>query len=172
MLLQLAQPQGNLHHLFSQARLARATLPRPCLVAPTDVAGAALHRRYLAMLDAFEETGGVVSGDELAMWARSWTDQPLSLVARWLVKREIAHFRWEGATYVPLFQFDLQVRSLRKGLQDTISQLASAFDDWEISEWFGLPNVWLGDASPASRLAHDPAGVFGAACADRFVAMG
>ena len=172
MLLRLAQPQGNLHGLFSHARPTRAPLRRTCLAGAGDVAGTALHRRYLAMLDAFDATGGVVTGDELAMWARAWADQPLSLVARWLVKREIVHFGWQGATCVPLFQFDFQARARRQGLQDSLSQLACAFDDWEMSEWFGLPNVWLDDASPASRLAHDPAGVIAAACADRFVAMG
>jgi hypothetical protein len=124
------------------------------------------------MLDAFEATGGVVTGDELASWARSWSDQPLSLVAWWLVKREITHFKWMGVTYIPLFQFDFQGRTRRAGLQDIVAQLSCAFDDWEMAEWFGLPNVWLDDATPASRLVHDAASVLDAARADRFVAMG
>ena len=169
---ELAPRPGALAGFLGQAWLNRAHLPRPSLVVSSDVASTALHRRYLAILDEFEATGGVVTGDELAAWARSWADQPLSIVARWLVQREVTNFKWQGTTYIPLFQFDCQGKARRDGLQDTISQLACAFDDWEMAEWFALPNVWLGDASPASRLAHDPAGVVGAACADRFVAMG
>lgn len=150
----------------------RAIPPRSTLDAASGVAGKALHRRYLAMVNAFEATGGLVTGDELASWARSWCDQPLSLVARWVVKGEITHFKWLGATYVPLFQFDFPGQCLQAGLHDILAQLSCAFDDWELAEWFGLPNVWLGDATPASRLAHDMAGVLDAARADRFVAMG
>jgi hypothetical protein len=170
--LALAPRPDSLAGFVGQAWLNRTQLSRTSSAPVSDVAGTALHRRYLAMLDEFEATGGVVTGDELAMWARSWTDQPMSVVARWLVRREVTHFKWQGATYIPLFQFDCQGKARRDGLQDTISQLACAFDDWEMAEWFALPNVWLGDASPASRLAHDTAGVLGAACADRFVAMG
>ena len=158
--------------LFDQSCIRREILPRSALDTGSDVAGAALHRRYVAMMEAFEATGGVASGDEVASWARSWADQPLSLVARWVVRREITHFKWRGMTCIPMFQFDVQGRGRREGLQEAISQLACAFDDWEMAEWFGLPNVWLGNVSPASVLPHDPAAVISAACADRFVAMG
>ncbi len=48
------------------------------------------------MQRAFQRTGGVVTGDGLAVMLRSRTEQPMSLLARWIVHRQVISFQAQG----------------------------------------------------------------------------
>jgi hypothetical protein len=50
--------------------------------------------------------GGVSHGEEVALAMRRLHPQPLSMLARWIVGRELICFEWRGATLLPDFQFD------------------------------------------------------------------
>ena len=41
------------------------------------------------MMRVYDATGGVVSGDELLSLLRSASVQPISLIARWIVNRQV-----------------------------------------------------------------------------------
>jgi hypothetical protein len=127
--------------------------------------------RYVEMIKAFARTGGTMGGDELAQRMRSRLDQPVSKLARWIVRREVVSFRWQLHTVVPLFQFDQSIRP-HPGIQPVVAELSAAFDDWEVAEWFALPNCWLSGVAPADAFAGDWHEVHRAARADRFIAMG
>ena len=43
------------------------------------------HRQYLSMLDVFQKTGGLGTGDEVAQRLSIGSDQPISKMARWIV---------------------------------------------------------------------------------------
>ena len=125
-----------------------------------------------ATLESFDATGGVVSGDELAALLRGGVDEPMSMLARWIVRRAVLHLPCTAGICLPKFQFDLARHSVRPGVRETIAALCGVFDDWELADWFTRPNNWIGNVSPAALIAADPNAVLHAARADRFVAMG
>jgi hypothetical protein len=108
----------------------------------------------------------------MALFLRSHCDQPVSMLARWIVRRQLVSFVWRSQTLIPVFQVDLQSCSVRAGIPETIAELTDAFDDAETITWFATPNGWLCGAAPADRVASDMQAVLQAARADRFVALG
>lgn len=123
-------------------------------------------------IEAFGASGGVATGSEVADLLRPWVDQPISLLARWIVARQVITLAWRADTLLPLFQFDLARGCVRAGMGPVISALLGAMDDAEVALWFAQPNAWLAGATPADALATDAAGVLDAARADGFGAMG
>jgi len=128
--------------------------------------------RLLMMQRAFRPTGGMVGGDEMARLMRRHSEQPISVLARWIVSREAVSFEWKSQTLLPLFQFDLSDMSLRPGVTGVVRELAGVFEDMSLALWFAESNAWLGDVSPAEVIAVDPASVLDCARADRFIARG
>jgi hypothetical protein len=122
--------------------------------------------------EAFRSSGGVVSTDALIMMLRRRSDQPISLLARWLVNRDVISFKSNGQTLLPTFQFDCLHGAVRPGVLGALAELRSAFDDDEIAAWFAQPNSSLFGDSPVNLIDKDPAAVLEAARIDRFVAMG
>lgn len=121
---------------------------------------------------AFQRSGGLASSDHMALFLRSHCDQPVSMLARWIVRRQLVGFVWRSQTLIPMFQVDLQHCSVRAGIPETIAELTDAFDDVETITWFATPNSWLSGAAPADLVASDMQAVLQAARADRFVALG
>ena len=150
----------------SQAAHARANL---AWSRRTDSQGTHVVMR---LLDAFSDIGGVVNGDALASLLRGGTEQPISLLARWIVQREVISFSWHSQTLLPLFQFDLETLQVRPGVPEVIAELREAFDDVELADWFARPNSWLQGSTPANRFESDLPAVLQAARADRYVALG
>jgi hypothetical protein len=128
--------------------------------------------RLMLMQHAFRSTGGLMTGDELAVLLRRQADQPLSLLARWIVDRRVISFEASGETWLPVFQFEPGAMTVRRELQQVIDELREVFDDWELTEWFASSNCWLGGVSPSVCMLRDPEAVIGAARADRFVVVG
>lgn len=128
-------------------------------------------RRAGALVD-FSATGGVIGGDELTGLLRKASDQPISLLAHWIVSGEVLNLNIDSENYLPRFQFDFDHMTVRPGVRDVIAELRAPFDDWELAQWFTRTNNWLDGRSPAEAIAASPADVLQAARADRFVAMG
>jgi hypothetical protein len=128
--------------------------------------------RLSAMQRAYCPTGGILSGDSLSLLLRERSDQPISLLARWIVRRRIVSFEAHRQRWVPMFQFDPVTMNVIDGAQRAIAELRDVFDDWELMVWFATSNAWLGGDSPANAMAADAPGVLAAARADRFVAAG
>jgi hypothetical protein len=130
-----------------------------------------LSRRRDALAD-FSASGGVIGGDELTRLLRSTSDQPISLLAHWIVSREVLMLNIDSENYLPKFQFDFDDMTVRPGIREVIAELRAPFDDWELAQWFTRTNNWLDGRSPAEAIAANPADVLQAARAGRFVAMG
>lgn len=127
-------------------------------------------RQFLDMSRAFAAQGGWVSGDEMTRRMRPHWNQPISVLARWIVKREIVNVVWHSRVLIPVFQFrsdDLQIRPV---VRAALAELEVVFDDWEIAAWFAQPNVWLGEQRPLDLAAGNHVAVIEAARADRFIA--
>ena len=124
------------------------------------------------MRSAYASSGGVVSGAEIVLLLRGHSSQSISRVARWIVAREVVQFKWRGETLLPLFQFDLANMSVRPHTRRVIAELAPAFDDMDLAQWFVRPNSRLADALPVDLFERDLLAVLAAARADRLARMG
>lgn len=129
-------------------------------------------RQFASMKTSFHLHGGMATGDELALELSSRVDQPTSRLAVWIFGRRVLSVRWQGETFVPMFQFDRADLSIRKVVSDVIDELRTPFDSWELALWFTEPNLWLGGAMPVELVVKDERAVLGAARADRFIALG
>ena len=139
---------------------------------PSGKADPVLADNATPLRQAFSASGGVARSVEMVNLLRQHCDQPISVLARWIVARELVSFSWHVETFVPLFQFHAEDMSLRSEVRAVIAELSDEFDDQEVACWFARPNAWLAGAAPVCSLQHDVAGVLHAARADRFAALG
>ncbi len=136
--------------------------------------------RWMATASAFADTGGLISGDELAdrMRLQCQEDgtlsgsQPVSLVARWIVAREVVSIESPWGHMLPVFQFDLPRAALHPGVPIVLAELRGVLEGAELALWFVTPNEWLHGERPALAMHHMLPAVRHAARADRYVALG
>ena len=126
--------------------------------------------QYREMERSFRDKGGIASADEVSDMLGRHTDQPISMLARWIVDREVLSFDWQARKMVPLFQFEHHTMRLRPLVVDVIRELVPVLNDWELSLWFAHPNGWLDDAAPVDTIDVDARAVYEAARADRYLA--
>jgi hypothetical protein len=158
-------------HVRQRIRYAGSAVNDTGAPPATEAESAALGQ-YLAMARAYRRTGGLLSGDDLAMRLRKRSTQPLSLVARWIVSREVVCLKWQTQTWLPLFQFDPADMSLRSEVSGVVGELAGAMEDWDLALWFSQPNPWLDGAMPVDAIDSDQPAVLDAARVARFIARG
>jgi hypothetical protein len=114
--------------------------------------------------------GGVWDGDALALRMRCLHRQPLSMLARWIVGREVVCFERFGATLLPAFQFDAATFLPRPCVRRVVRELRDVYDDEELARWFVSDNGLLDDRVPADVVVAEPDAVLEAARAGRFIA--
>jgi hypothetical protein len=129
-------------------------------------------RQFLEMNQAYGPHGGFASGNEVARRMRRHCHQPMSVLARWIVRRELVNLTWRSQVLVPMFQFNTGDMCVHPVVRDALAELAGVFDDWEIAAWFAQPNVWLGNERPVDLVNVDNEALLRAARTDRFVAHG
>jgi hypothetical protein len=135
---------------------------------------------WMTTAAAFEDTGGLVSGDELAdrirqhclMDTQLRVSQPVSLVARWIVARMVVCIDSPWGHMLPMFQFDLPRAALHPGMPVVLSELRGVLEGAELALWFVTPNEWLDGERPAVAMQTTLQAVRHAARADRYVALG
>ena len=124
------------------------------------------------LANAYRSSGGIIGCDELTQLLARCHEQPISLLARWIVDRRVVHFRCYGQLVLAMFQFELASLSVLPAVGAVIAELAGCFEDGQIAEWFAMPSCWLHGASPAGMLATHPKSVLQAARADRSALLG
>lgn len=129
-------------------------------------------RQFAAMQRTFVDTGGIVTGDQLVDLLRKRASQPISVLARWIVAREVVSISSRGHLLIPLFQFDARSMELLACMPPILGELVGSFDDWELAQWFATPNAWTDDVAPAEMVFHDGRAVLEAARCDRFLLRG
>jgi hypothetical protein len=156
---------------------ARALPAAPAVVVRPQLSDdAACHggtqRCAASMLGVFRTTGGLLSADFMAVLLRRHSDQPLSRLAHWIVRREVLTVPTCGHNCLPMFQFDPITLTVRPAVRDAIAELKDVFDNAELLAWFAEPNPWLDGRPPAQTVRGQPGAVVQAARSDRFVATG
>jgi hypothetical protein len=129
-------------------------------------------RQLAAMSCGFQRHAGLATADEVIRLMRRQSDQPISTLARWIVDRNVVHFAWQGATLLPLFQFDRDRMLLNPIVISVVRELRDTFDDWEIALWFVTPNASTNGVAPVDAFESNPLAALAAARTDRFVALG
>jgi len=151
-------------------------LRRPLAATPAsrsaDWSRQVLEHRLQIISDTFERQGGLWSDREVERRLRAHVDQPISILAHWIVGRRLVTFLCQQQRWVPAFQFDAGNMSLRRDPQQVLSELADVFDDFDVADWFASPNLLLQGAAPVDRIGDHPCCVLAAARLDRFVANG
>lgn len=126
--------------------------------------------QYREMERSFRANGGIADVDEVTTLLGRHTDQPISVLAHWIVNRDVISFDWRGRTLLPLFQFDLDAMAPRASVTGVIRELVPVLNDWELALWFAAPNGWLDDIAPVDIIDSDAGAVYEAARADRYLA--
>jgi hypothetical protein len=127
---------------------------------------------FAAMQSAFRASGGLARGDDLVRWLQGHSNGDLASLAKLIVTAELFSFEWRDTFWVPMFQFDLNDLSIKRGPRKVLVELATEFDSWNLAAWFAQPNSWLSNARPVDLLDHNLAAVLRAARADRLIAAG
>ncbi|MDP3251271.1 MAG: hypothetical protein Q8M77_05110 [Hydrogenophaga sp.] len=165
-------PQIDLQTYFRSSPFLEETDTRVPVISPT------VH--WATTARAFAETGGLVSGDDLAELIRHRCEendelsivQPVSLVARWIVSHSVVSIESPWGFMLPLFQFDVPRAAVHACMRPLLSDLRGVFEETELALWFVTPNDWLSGACPAQAMLGDLQSVRRAARTDRFVAVG
>jgi hypothetical protein len=116
--------------------------------------------RWAIMAAAFADTGGWVSGSELADLISqrgrqedgSCVSQPVSLVARWIVSGDVIAVSTPWGDMLPLFQFDLQRAAIRHEVTMVCAELRGTLAGADLAMWFVTPNGELQGEQPALAL--------------------
>jgi hypothetical protein len=103
---------------------------------------------------------------------REHWDQPISVLANWIVARAMITIDWRYDILIPMFQIDTRLRALRPGCREIVAELRDVMDDWDIARWFAAGNPWLGGSTPVDMLAPSWREAFHAARVARFIARG
>lgn len=128
--------------------------------------------QFDAMRVAYRATGGLARVDELVDLFRRQEGPSPNALACWIERRQVICFEWNDAIWLPWFQFHRIELRPHPQLDAVFTELAAAFDAWEMANWFASPNAWLAGRAPVDLLVADLAAVRDAARADRFIAKG
>lgn len=127
--------------------------------------------RFVNLLNGFRESGGLARSNEVASLFQRRSEQHISVLGGWLIKRQAIAFEWHSKLWMPLFQFNPSDMTLRTGLAGILAELVVVCNDWEVANWFARPNPWLSDGLPADALAVAAPQVLWAARAERSAAL-
>lgn len=125
--------------------------------------------QFIDLLNAYRRSGGLARATDVIAMLRQHGAVDVAAVTRWIARREVVHFDWQGDTWMPLFQMgpaDMQPRPM---VGRVLAELSAVLVPWAVAQWFARPNVELAHSSPADAMATDPMAVWQAARADRWL---
>ena len=158
---------------------AIASTLHPFGVGTTDTAAALPYRRnqsictghgFVALLNGYRGSGGLAPAEELLHSFKNRGGLDVSMLARWIVARQVISFTWQARTWLPLFQFCPRDGTPLRELGPVFAELNPVFDECELATWFATPNLSLDGRSPVQAFLSDSSAVVRAARIDRFVA--
>lgn len=125
---------------------------------------------FVALRTAYRAHGGIAQGDSLAACLGSTGRGGYVDLTRHLVAGELFSFRWNQTFWLPLFQFEPGLLSLRAAPRRVLDELHGVLDGWAIANWFARPHEGLGRRRPLDLLDTELDRVLDAARAERSAA--
>jgi hypothetical protein len=127
---------------------------------------AANNMDFIAMRHAYQASGGLPCGDDLALSLEQHARGDFVSLARLIVAGDVFGFEWHHTFWIPRFQFDRSDYSLKAGPRQVLAELSADFDGWTVAVWFAQPNARLAGRRPVDLLEADLPAVIQAARAD------
>ncbi|MDM0033453.1 hypothetical protein QTI33_15060 [Variovorax sp. J22P271] len=147
----------------------------PCEDAPTRFAVDGMAQRdaaFIALLNAYRATGGLLRGDDLIHLMASRCSGDHASLSSSIAAGEILCFDWNQTLWIPVFQLDRESLGATTATRRLLAELSGAFDGWAAAHWLVAANAWLGECTPLELLGTHLEAVLDAARADSFVARG
>ena len=163
----------ELNKVAIHAPLAQHRLPRlvsgsmpvaPALDLPT-----ASDQQFMTMLKAYRHSGGLWRAPDVAARCKPHSGTDVDTLAGWVRHRQVVSFEWLSRIWLPVFHFQRADMGRQLGLAEVLSELTDVYDNWQVANWFALPNHWLANTTPADRLSSAPAEVLTAARAEQLM---
>lgn len=129
-------------------------------------------RQFSQMEQGLRASGGIVCADHVVRLLRRNSQQPISLLARRIVAREVISFEWRSTLMLPAFQFNLYDMSPRPEVMAVAREFLDVRDNWAISLWFACPNSLLREMAPVDVIDANAGAVLEAARTERWIALG
>jgi len=127
----------------------------------------ACDQQFMSMLKAYRHSGGLWRASDVATRCKPHSGTDVHTLAGWVLDRQVVSFEWLSRIWLPVFQFQRADMGRQQGLAEVLSVLAGVYDNWQVANWFALPNHWLADSTPADRLSRAPDEVLTAARAEQ-----
>lgn len=108
------------------------------------------------LIRAYAAHGGVLVGDRVVERLRQRRPQPLSVLGRWIVQREVVWFNHEDRLHLPMFQFDGGDMTVRRDVADVLEALRPFLDDDGVADWFVTPNGFCAGYRPIDWIEFFP----------------
>lgn len=165
----LSQPPSHQPVFRAGSALPDVAAPQGCQCEAHDNSD----RQFVAMLDAYRDSGGLCRARELQEVIARSTDvggPDVTALNGWIMQREVICFNWQGNAWLPWFQFNRLGMTPRPQLHPVLQELNNVYDPWEIGCWFARPNPWLSGRTPVDALLPHLPEVLQAARAERFIA--
>jgi hypothetical protein len=124
---------------------------------------------FIALLNAFRPTGGLLRGETLAGQMQLRGLGGYSALARWIATGDVLSFAWQEDYWLPAFQFDADL-AVRDASRRIVQELTGVFDGWACAHWLVTPHAALSQRTPLECLESEPGNVLRAARADHFAA--
>ena len=126
--------------------------------------------QFIALLQAFRSTGGtttekVVSG-LLSEHRYAGNDSLNSLIGA----GQVFGFVWRRDLWIPMFQFDTDLLSIKPAVQEVRASLPASWSGWTTASWFAHPQDALCGGRPVDLLDDDLEALIAAAAASAAVA--
>ena len=129
--------------------------------------GACQSLRLRDVKAAYARRGGLLSGDQVIAMLQRHRSAPLSVLAQWIVDRQVVAFEFEDRLHLPLFQFDRSDMTVRPEVGDILSVLIPWLDDAAVAAWFLKPNGHAAGRRPIDWIESVPMVALRAARLDR-----
>ncbi len=111
------------------------------------------------LLRRYQAHGGLTTGDQLACLLSDRMEQPISVVARWIVDQRVICFSPRGQLLLPIFQFERATLSPRPTVAMVLDELGRNLSDADIAAWFVTPEASLDGQWPMHVLQRDAVAV-------------
>lgn len=130
---------------------------------PQRAQGECADHQFIALLDAYRDSGGLAPAQEVAALFRHHSACGNETLTRMIANAGVICFGWQSTLWLPLFQFNPVDMTRLAGLSEVLTELPTNLGPWQVANWFAQPNVWLEGATPTHMLGIDLVAVLNAA---------